>query len=66
MGAIHPGNVVSDLLSADEIARREEAEGFITADDVARCVLTMATLPLSSNVLEMSVMPTRQPLVGRG
>jgi len=66
VGAIHPGNVMSELLSAEEIARREESEGFITADDVARCVLTMAELPPSANVLELSVMPTRQPLVGRG
>ena len=91
MGAIHPGNVVSDLLSAEEIARREEvrvppgarqtpttrnrvyltprapqAEGFITAEDVARCVMTMADLPLSANVLELSVIPSRQPLGGRG
>ena len=65
-GVVHPGNVRSDIMSPDELARREEAEGFISADDVAACVLTMASLPLSANVLELTVMPTRQPLVGRG
>ena len=66
VGAIHPGNVLSDLLSADEIARREQTEGFITADDVAACVMTMVDLPASASVLELSVIPTKQPLVGRG
>ena len=66
VGVVHPGNVISELLSTEEVARREESEGFITAEDVAECVLTMAKLPLSANVLELTVMPTRQPLVGRG
>lgn len=66
VGVVHPGNVRSAIMSPEEAARREQAEGFITADDVAACVLTMATLPLSANVLELTVMPTRQPLVGRG
>ena len=52
--------------AAEEAARREQAEGFIGVADVAQCVLTMAQLPLSANVLELSVIPTRQPLVGRG
>ena len=66
VGVVHPGNVASDLLSAEEVERREATEGFITADDVAACVLTMARLPLGANVLELTVMPTRQPLIGRG
>jgi NADP-dependent 3-hydroxy acid dehydrogenase YdfG len=63
---VHPGNVMSDLLTPDEIARREDTEGFISAEDVANCVLTMAQLPLNANILELCVMPTKQPLVGRG
>lgn len=66
VGAIHPGNVLTDLLSPEEIARRTQAEGFISTDDVASCVLQMASLPPEANVLEMTVMPTTQPLVGRG
>lgn len=66
VGAIHPGNVVSELLSPEVIAAREETEGFIQPEDVAGCVLTMASLPYSANVLELTVIPTKQPLVGRG
>jgi hypothetical protein len=33
---------------------------------VARAVLTMANLPLDANVLFMTVMATKMPLVGRG
>jgi NAD(P)-dependent dehydrogenase (short-subunit alcohol dehydrogenase family) len=34
--------------------------------DVARSVVFMASLPLDSNVLNMTVMATKMPLVGRG
>lgn len=66
VGTIHPGNVVSDLLSPDVIAEREVTEGFIQPEDVANCVLTMASLPYSANVLDLTVIPTKQPFVGRG
>ena len=66
VGAIHPGNVESEIMSAEEAERRRQTEGFIEADDVAACVLQMASLPLGANVLELTVMPTAQPLVGRG
>lgn len=66
VGAIHPGNVVSELLTPEVIAEREVTEGFIAPEDVAECVLTMAKLPYSANVLDLTVIPTRQPLVGRG
>eukprot|EP00529_Nitzschia_sp_RCC80_P029109 CAMPEP_0113500930 /NCGR_PEP_ID=MMETSP0014_2-20120614/32640_1 /TAXON_ID=2857 /ORGANISM="Nitzschia sp." /LENGTH=323 /DNA_ID=CAMNT_0000395397 /DNA_START=162 /DNA_END=1129 /DNA_ORIENTATION=- /assembly_acc=CAM_ASM_000159 len=42
VGIIHPGNVVSDMLSEEDVKARGETEGFIQADDVAQCVLTMA------------------------
>jgi NAD(P)-dependent dehydrogenase (short-subunit alcohol dehydrogenase family) len=66
VGMIHPGNVLSTLASQEEMDRREKTEGFLQPDDVADCVLTMASLPYTANVLEMTVIPTRQPLVGRG
>jgi NAD(P)-dependent dehydrogenase (short-subunit alcohol dehydrogenase family) len=66
VGIIHPGNVASDLLSPEEIARRGKAEGFIQAESVADCVLAMSSMPYHANILEMTVLPTRQPLVGRG
>ena len=36
------------------------------ADDVARAVLHMAGLPLDTNVLSITIMATKMPLVGRG
>jgi NAD(P)-dependent dehydrogenase (short-subunit alcohol dehydrogenase family) len=66
VGMIHPGNVMSAIISPEEAARREREEGFLQAEDVADCVLSMASLPYHANVLEMTVIPTRQPLVGRG
>ena len=66
VGCIHPGNVASDLLSPEEIARREESEGFIRPEDVAASVLHMVSMPPGANVLDLTIMPTRQPLIGRG
>ena len=66
VSSIHPGNVVSDLLSPQEVKRRKESEGFITPEEVANSVLHMVKLPLSANILDMTVMPTKQPLIGRG
>lgn len=66
VGIIHPGNVISGLLDEKTVAERGESEGFMNPEDVANCVLAMASLPYHSNVLEMTVMPTKQPLVGRG
>lgn len=66
VGIIHPGNVESNLLTADVIAEREKSEGFMKPENVADCVLTMSSMPYSTNILEMTVLPTIQPLVGRG
>jgi NAD(P)-dependent dehydrogenase (short-subunit alcohol dehydrogenase family) len=41
-------------------------EPMIDTDDVARAIVYMASLPLSSNVLFMTVMATKMPYVGRG
>ena len=65
VGIIHPGNVKSELLTEDIIASRQH-EGFLEPDEVADCVVTMASMPPHANVLEMTVIPTKQPLVGRG
>ena len=35
-------------------------------DEVAQAVLTMASLPLSTNILTMTIMASKMPLVGRG
>jgi NAD(P)-dependent dehydrogenase (short-subunit alcohol dehydrogenase family) len=42
------------------------AEPTIDVEHVARAVVYMASLPLDANVLFMTVMATRMPLVGRG
>merc|ERR1719162_641187 len=66
VGTIHPGNVVSELLSPEDVEVRGRTEGFLRPEDVAQCVLTMVQLPYTANVLELTVIPTTQPLVGRG
>jgi NAD(P)-dependent dehydrogenase (short-subunit alcohol dehydrogenase family) len=38
----------------------------MNADDVGRAVVYMANLPLDANVLNMTVMATKMPFVGRG
>jgi len=66
VGIIHPGNVISDLLSPAEVERRENEEGFMQYEDVAKAVVTMGSLPYHANIFELTVMPTKQPLIGRG
>ena len=41
-------------------------EPTMDVEDVARAVLYMASLPLSANVLFLTVMATKMPFVGRG
>ena len=41
-------------------------EPVMDVDHVAQSVLHMANLPLDANVLFMTVMATKMPLVGRG
>jgi NAD(P)-dependent dehydrogenase (short-subunit alcohol dehydrogenase family) len=70
-GQIDLGNARTELL--DDLARRQteadpEAPPLQTMDveDAARAVLHMASLPPEANVLQMTVMATNMPLVGRG
>ena len=62
---IHPGNVVSELLSEETKADRA-SEGFLPAEQIAASVVHIAQLPYESNILEMTIAPTPQPYVGRG
>lgn len=66
VGTIHPGNVISDLLTPEEVEKRGATEGFLQPEDVAQCVLTMVKLPYSANILDLTVLPTSQPFIGRG
>jgi hypothetical protein len=43
-----------------------EVEDTMDVQDVAKACLYMAALPLEANVLFMTVMATKMPLVGRG
>jgi NADP-dependent 3-hydroxy acid dehydrogenase YdfG len=54
------------LYTPEVIASHEETEGFCSAEDIVACVLTMAMMPPNLNVLELTVLPTKQPLVGGG
>jgi NADP-dependent 3-hydroxy acid dehydrogenase YdfG len=51
------------VLQADGSLR---AEPRMRLDDVARAVVYMASLPLDSNVANLTVMATKMPYVGRG
>jgi len=66
VGIIHPGNVVSTILTPEVIEERGRLEGFIQPEHVAASVITMANMPYETNILELTVMPTKQPFVGRG
>jgi NAD(P)-dependent dehydrogenase (short-subunit alcohol dehydrogenase family) len=57
---IHPGNVNTAMM---ELTRGEPA---MEIDDVVKVVMTVATLPLSINMVETIVLPTTQPYLGRG
>lgn len=71
VGQIDIGNAGTDMtqtissgvLQADG---RIAAEPTMNVDDVAKAVLYMAGLPLQANVLNMTVMATSMPFVGRG
>ena len=70
-GQIDIGNAATDMTQrmtggvpqADGSVRPEPR---MDVEDVARSVVFMASLPLDSNVLTMTVMATKMPLVGRG
>ncbi len=65
------GNAATDL-TAETAQGVAQADGSIKpeprmrAEDVARAVVYMASLPLDSNVATITVMATKMPYVGRG
>ncbi|MCE4556632.1 SDR family oxidoreductase [Roseateles cellulosilyticus] len=70
-GQIDIGNAATDM--TDRMTRGVPQANGTTAveprmdvDDVARAVVYMAGLPLSANVLNMTVMASAMPFVGRG
>jgi NAD(P)-dependent dehydrogenase (short-subunit alcohol dehydrogenase family) len=61
---LHPGNVmVERRVSSGKI---EDDEPMMSADDIAKVALLMATLPPHVELLEAIVLPHQQLYVGRG
>ena len=68
-GQIDIGNALTDMARAMTVGVPQadlsiRAEPTMDPEDVARTVLHMASLPLSANVLSVTVMATKMPLVG--
>jgi NAD(P)-dependent dehydrogenase (short-subunit alcohol dehydrogenase family) len=70
-GQIDIGNAATDLTER-MAAGIQQADGSVRPEprmdvaDVGRAVVSMAGLPLDTNVLTMTVMATKMPFVGRG
>ena len=45
---------------------RIAAEAMMDVEEVGAAVVHMASLPLSTNILTMTIMATKMPFVGRG
>jgi NAD(P)-dependent dehydrogenase (short-subunit alcohol dehydrogenase family) len=71
VGQIDIGNVASDM-TAKMVAGVPQADGSVkpeprmAMDSVVATFMTMARLPLESNILNVTVMATAMPFVGRG
>jgi NAD(P)-dependent dehydrogenase (short-subunit alcohol dehydrogenase family) len=70
-GQIDIGNALTDMVKkVDKGAKQADGttavEPTIDVEHIARALVYMATLPLEANVLQMTVMANRMPLVGRG
>lgn len=70
-GQINIGNAATDMSAAIEAGAlqadgRTLAEPSMHVDNVVRAVMYMASLPLEANVLQLDIMATNMPFVGRG
>ena len=65
VSVIHPGNVATDIISKDEIPKREK-EGFVLLEDLEKLAITMLTVSPNINILGSIVLPITQPYLGRG
>jgi NAD(P)-dependent dehydrogenase (short-subunit alcohol dehydrogenase family) len=55
-----------DLGTTDTELTQHLTETKLASSDVAQAILNIANLPLTSNVLFMTLMPSSAPFVGRG
>ena len=65
-GQIDVGNAATGLLAGIDGSATKGAEPVMDVANVARAVMHMASLPPGANVLQMTVMATEMPFVGRG
>jgi NAD(P)-dependent dehydrogenase (short-subunit alcohol dehydrogenase family) len=71
-GQIDIGNAATEMTAPMRTTGVLQPDGHVEVEatmdpaDVARAVVYMASLPLSANVLFMTVMATKMPFVGRG
>jgi NAD(P)-dependent dehydrogenase (short-subunit alcohol dehydrogenase family) len=63
-GQIDIGNAESEMVA--EMKAKVPDMPTMSVEDVARAVLHMASIPLDTNVLTMTIMANRMPYVGRG
>jgi NAD(P)-dependent dehydrogenase (short-subunit alcohol dehydrogenase family) len=60
---LHPGNTVSEIWGDQDEGQRE---GMMSASDVARVAVMIASLPATTNLLESTMLPLTMPFLGRG
>jgi NAD(P)-dependent dehydrogenase (short-subunit alcohol dehydrogenase family) len=70
-GQIDIGNALTDMarkmtLGVPQADGRIAIEPTMEAEQVGYAIVHMASLPLSTNILTMTIMATKMPLVGRG
>ena len=70
-GQIDIGNALTDMArrmtqGVPQADGRTAIEPTMEADEVADAVVHMASLPLTTNILSMTIMATKMPFVGRG
>jgi|TARA_B100001750_G_scaffold53134_1_gene40327 NAD(P)-dependent dehydrogenase (short-subunit alcohol dehydrogenase family) len=68
VGCLNPGNTMverrPDGRSASGLDEGQEI--LINSEDIARTALLMASMPASTNAFEATVLPIKQPFIGRG
>jgi NAD(P)-dependent dehydrogenase (short-subunit alcohol dehydrogenase family) len=70
-GQIDIGNAITDMTEAMKVGALQpngerRVEATMDVENVAKSVVYMASLPLDTNVLFLTVMATQMPFVGRG
>jgi NAD(P)-dependent dehydrogenase (short-subunit alcohol dehydrogenase family) len=70
-GQIDIGNALTEMAKAQTTGARQAdgriaVEAMMPVEEVGDAVAHMASLPLSTNVLTMTIMATKMPFVGRG